>query len=115
MPAVEGGWSKSNKDNPRYPPLTPDVVAAHLRGFLHIGLYPMLPGDETCWLAADFDGAAAMLDALASLKAALRASPGKVTAGVHDYHDANVPVLAAALAKRAPGYVSLGFPDPRGQ
>jgi len=24
-----------------------------------------------------------------------------------------VPVLAAALAKRAPGYTSLGFPDPR--
>ncbi len=70
MPAVEGGWSKSKKDNPRYLPLTPDVVAAHLRGSLHIGLYPMLPGDETCWLAADFDGAAAMLDALAYLKAA---------------------------------------------
>lgn len=43
----------------------------------------------------------------------LRASPGKQTAEVHDYHDVQVPVLAAALAKRAPGYVSLGFPDPR--
>jgi len=39
-------------------------------GDVHIGLYPMLPGDQTCWLAADFDGAAAMLDALAYLKAA---------------------------------------------
>jgi superfamily II DNA or RNA helicase len=43
----------------------------------------------------------------------LRANPGKQTAEVHDYHDVEVPVLAAALAKRAPGYVSLGFPDPR--
>jgi superfamily II DNA or RNA helicase len=43
----------------------------------------------------------------------LRAHPGKQTAEVHDYHDVEVPVLAAALAKRAPGYTSLGFPDPR--
>ncbi len=43
----------------------------------------------------------------------LRAYPGKQTAEVHDYHDAEMPVLAAALAKRAPGYISLGFPDPR--
>ncbi|UUZ61932.1 DEAD/DEAH box helicase [Nocardioides sp. B-3] len=43
----------------------------------------------------------------------LRAYPGKQTAEVHDYHDIEVPVLAAALTKRAPGYVSLGFPDPR--
>ena len=43
----------------------------------------------------------------------LRAHPGKQTAEVHDYHDVEVPVLAAALTKRAPGYISLGFPDPR--
>lgn len=43
----------------------------------------------------------------------LRAYPGKRTAEIHDYHDVEMPVLAAALAKRAPGYVSLGFPDPR--
>jgi superfamily II DNA or RNA helicase len=43
----------------------------------------------------------------------LRAHPGKQTAEVHDYHDVEVPVLAAALTKRAPGYLSLGFPDPR--
>jgi predicted helicase len=43
----------------------------------------------------------------------LRAHPGKQTAEVHDYHDVKVPVLAAALTKRAPGYLSLGFPDPR--
>ena len=43
----------------------------------------------------------------------LRAYPGKHTAEVHDYHDIESPVLAASLRKRAPGYVSLGFPDPR--
>ena len=55
-------------------PLTPDVVAEHLgarsRHDLFIGVYPMLP-DNTCWwLAADFDGKTAMLDALAYVKAA---------------------------------------------
>jgi superfamily II DNA or RNA helicase len=43
----------------------------------------------------------------------LRAHPGKQTVEVHDYHDVEIPVLAAALTKRAPGYLSLGFPDPR--
>jgi superfamily II DNA or RNA helicase len=43
----------------------------------------------------------------------LRSHPGKTTAEVHDYHDINTGVLASSLAKRAPGYVSLGFPDPR--
>lgn len=43
----------------------------------------------------------------------LRPHPGKQTAEVHDYRDIDVPVLAAALNKRAPGYLSLGFPDPR--
>jgi superfamily II DNA or RNA helicase len=43
----------------------------------------------------------------------LRPFPGKTTAEVHDYHDVATGVLASSLAKRAPGYVSLGFPDPR--
>ena len=43
----------------------------------------------------------------------LRPSEGKATAEVHDYHDEQVGVLASSLAKRAPGYTSLGFPDPR--
>jgi superfamily II DNA or RNA helicase len=43
----------------------------------------------------------------------LRPCPGKETAEVHDYHDVGTGVLAAALAGRAPGYTSLGFPDPR--
>jgi hypothetical protein len=42
-----------------------------------------------------------------------RPFPGKTTAEVHDYHDVATGVLASSLAKRAPGYTSLGFPDPR--
>jgi superfamily II DNA or RNA helicase len=42
-----------------------------------------------------------------------RPHPGKTRATVHDYHDRLTPVLAASLSKRAPGYVALGFPDPR--
>ena len=43
----------------------------------------------------------------------IRAHPGKNTATVHDYHDELTPVLASSLRKRAPGYVKMGFPDPR--
>ncbi len=43
----------------------------------------------------------------------LRPHPRKDTAEVHDYHDVATGVLASSLAKRAPGYVGLGFPDPR--
>jgi hypothetical protein len=38
---------------------------------------------------------------------------GQATAEIHDYHDTATSVLAFSLAKRAPGYTSLGFPDPR--
>lgn len=41
-----------------------------MSGELHLGLYPLLDGDRCWWLAADFDEPAAMLDALAYLKAA---------------------------------------------
>lgn len=37
----------------------------------------------------------------------------KTTATVHDYHDERTPVIASSLKKRAPGYVKMGFPDPR--
>jgi hypothetical protein len=43
----------------------------------------------------------------------LRAHEHKTTAEVHDYLDEQTRVLAAMLAKRAPGYTGLGFPDPR--
>lgn len=73
------GWSPVTRDRfgkgslwGRRPlPLTSEVIAHHLSDTdLFIGLYPLLP-DATCWwLAADFDGPQAMLDAHAYVKAA---------------------------------------------
>jgi len=69
-PAVRGGWRKGVPAAEReYLPLTEEVITAHLSGDLELGLYPMLDGDRCRWLAADFDGATALLDALAYLKA----------------------------------------------
>jgi superfamily II DNA or RNA helicase len=71
MPAVVGGRLKGVPlAERRYLPLTDEVVHDHLVGTIDLGLYPLLGGDNCCWLAADFDGPAAMLDALAYLKAA---------------------------------------------
>lgn len=71
MPAVRGGWRRGAPAAQRdYLPLTEQVLTAHLSGELDLGLYPLLDGDRCWWLAADFDGPAAMLDALAYLKAA---------------------------------------------
>ena len=36
-------------------------------------------------------------------------SEGKDVAEVHDYHDRAVPMVAASLARRMPGYGALGF------
>jgi superfamily II DNA or RNA helicase len=71
LPAVRGGWRTGARHEDRdYLPLTKEVLRTHLSGETHIGFYPLLDGDLCSWLAADFDGQAAMLDALAYLKAA---------------------------------------------
>ena len=71
MPAIKGYWRKGmNRAEAPYLPLTPEVIDAHLRGEIHIGLYPLADDDACWWVAADFDKEAAMLDALAYLKAA---------------------------------------------
>jgi superfamily II DNA or RNA helicase len=44
----------------------------------------------------------------------LRSHENKTTAEVHDYLDERTGVLAAMLAKRAPGYTGLGFSDHAG-
>jgi hypothetical protein len=57
IPAVRGGWQKGARHEDRnYLPRTPQVLAGHLKGEVHIGLYPLLDGDRCWWLAADFDG-----------------------------------------------------------
>jgi len=71
MPAVRGGWRKGVAAGSReYLPPTADILASHLTGDIDLGLYPLLDGDRCWWLATDFDGSAAMLDALSYLKAA---------------------------------------------
>ena len=71
MPAVAGGWRKgTDRSTVTHLPLTDQIIAAHLVGEVFVGLYPLRP-DNTCYfVAADFDGAGAMLDALAYVKAA---------------------------------------------
>jgi hypothetical protein len=71
VPAVRGGWPKGVPAAEReFLPLTEEVITAHLSGELELGLYPLLSGDRCHWLAADFDGSTAVLDALANLEAA---------------------------------------------
>jgi superfamily II DNA or RNA helicase len=70
VPAVRGGWRKGTRHEERdYLPLTSAVLAAHLKGEVHVGLYPLLDRDKCWWLAADFDGPEAMFDALMYVKA----------------------------------------------
>lgn len=70
-PVVRDPFGRGTVWDRRPLPLTTEVLEAHLRSDndLFIGLYPLLP-DATCWwLAADFDGPQAMLDAHAYVKA----------------------------------------------
>lgn len=71
MPAVAGGWRKGmDRRGATYLPRTTEVVAAHLVGDVFMGLYPLMPGNTSHFVVADFDGTTAMLDALAYVKAA---------------------------------------------
>ena len=70
LPAVRGGWQRGVPHEKRdYLPLTADVLAAHLKGDAHVGVYPLLDGDRCSWLAADFDGQDALTEALMYVKA----------------------------------------------
>jgi len=103
VPAVEGGWRKNGPRN--YLPLSDDVLASHLTGDTHVGLYPLMPNDVCRLVVADFDGQAALLDALAYLKAAravdipasLEASRSGIGAHVWTFFSGNV---AASTARR---------------
>ena len=81
------------------------MLAAHLKGEVHIGLYPLLDGDRCWWLAADFDGPEAMFDALMYVKAgrALRVpvalEVSRSGAGAHAWVFFTSPV-PAELARR---------------
>ncbi|HEY5785056.1 MAG TPA: DEAD/DEAH box helicase family protein, partial [Microlunatus sp.] len=70
-PAVAGGWHRGiDSSRARYLPLTREVLIEHLAPTpLFIGLYPLFSDSSCRFLVADFDGAVAMLDALAYAKA----------------------------------------------
>ncbi len=56
-----------DKETRKYLPLTDEVIRAHLKGEITVGVYPLLL-DETCWfLAADFDKKTWQEDAAAFL------------------------------------------------
>ncbi len=69
-PAVVGGPSNAKRPDREYLPLTDAVIESHLSGRVHVGLYPLLPGDSCRLLACDFDGSSWPLDARAYLDAA---------------------------------------------
>lgn len=112
IPAVAGGWrTGANIAGARFLPLTPVVVADHLRGEQHIGLYPLTEQDTCWWVAADFDGGAAMLDALAYVKAArFRGIPAALEVsqsgrGAHVWILFNAAIPASAARQLGTGLI----------
>jgi hypothetical protein len=110
LPAVRGGWQRGIAHDRRdYLPLTAGVLAAHLKGDVHVGVYPLLDGDECWWLAADFDGQDALTEALMYVKAgrafgvpvALEVSRSGV--GVHAWVFFTAPVPAATARRLGTG------------
>ena len=104
-PVVVGGWANAKKPGRTYEPLTNDVVDAHLSGGAHVGLYPLLHGDECRLLACDFDGSGWALDALAYVDAAsslgipVALERSRSGDGAHTWTFFSGPV-SAALARR---------------
>jgi superfamily II DNA or RNA helicase len=112
MPAVLGGWRRGmRRENAPYLPLTDQTLTAHLAGSQTIGLYPLLDGDRCSWVAADFDGLAAMLDALAYLKAIRAAGApaglevSRSGTGAHVWIFFTSPVPAELARRLAAGFI----------
>jgi hypothetical protein len=110
-PAVRGGWRNARRPDREHLPLTDDVLARHLAGEIHAGLYPLMRGDACRLLACDFDGPGWVLDARAYLDAARsagidaaleRSRSGK---GAHVWMFFAGPVPAAAARRIGVGLV----------
>ncbi|MHB1210474.1 MAG: TOTE conflict system archaeo-eukaryotic primase domain-containing protein [Acidimicrobiales bacterium] len=69
-PAVQGGFANARSPSKEYLPLTQGVIADHLAGKIHVGLYPLLRDDSCRLLVCDFDGPGWALDALAYFNSA---------------------------------------------
>ena len=96
-PAVKGGWVNARKPDREHLPMGDRVVADHLGGVHHAGLYPLLDDDSCQLLACDFDGPGWALDALAYLDAA---------------QAAGVPVVLERSRSGDGGHVWVFFADP---
>jgi len=74
-PACNNEWVAGACDKPRtkctecanqaFPRVTDDAIYQHLSGRRTLGVYPLLPGDTTWFIAADFDGSTWRADAAA--------------------------------------------------
>jgi len=72
-PAIRGGWANTSRPDRELLAFSDRVLADHLSGAEHVGLYPLLR-DDRCWLlVSDFDGPGWALDALAYFDAATAA------------------------------------------
>ena len=96
-PAVKGGWVNARKPDREHLPMGDQVVADHLGGVHHAGLYPLLDDDSCRLLACDFDGPGWALDALAYLGAA---------------QAAGVPAVLERSRSGNGGHVWVFFADP---
>jgi hypothetical protein len=114
LPAVRGGWQRGIPHEKReYLPLTTDVLVAHLKGDVHVGVYPLLDGDRCWWLAADFDGQDALTEALMYVKAgrafgvpvALEVSRSGV--GMHAWVFFTAPVPAETARRLGTGLAAV--------
>ena len=96
-PAVHGGPANARKPDRQYLPLSDEVVANHLAGRIHAGLYPLRLDDCCRLLACDFDGPGWVLDGLAYLDAA---------------RSAGVPTALERSRSGAGGHVWVFFSGP---
>src|SRR3990172_10352258 len=67
-PVVKGGWHSRDSRAKEYVPLTSEAIEQHLLGTQTVGIYPLLKGDTSWFLACDFDGSTWMIDALGFLE-----------------------------------------------
>jgi superfamily II DNA or RNA helicase len=109
-PVVVGGLANARRQDREYVPLGDGIVAAHLTGRVHVGLYPLLRDDRCRLLACDFDGPTWPLDAGAYVEAAQAAGVPVVLErsrsgdGAHVWMFFSGPVAASA-ARRVGAYL----------
>ncbi len=109
-PVVVGGPANARRQDREYVPLDDRIIATHLTGRVHVGLYPLLRDDRCRLLACDFDGPTWPLDAGAYVDAAQAAGlsvaleRSRSGEGAHVWMFFTGPVAASA-ARRVGAYL----------